>query len=43
VIPIFAMAFGAIAVLLWRSGLGFTLVVSGATLSAGMLMTTLWP
>ncbi|WP_395679672.1 hypothetical protein [Inquilinus sp.] len=42
-IPFVAMAFGAIAMLLWRSGLGFTLVVGGTTLSAAMLMTTLWP
>jgi hypothetical protein len=36
-----AAAFGTIAVLLWSSGLGFTLVVGGATVSAAVLMVTL--
>ncbi|MGO1078437.1 hypothetical protein [Inquilinus sp. CA228] len=40
-IPVVAVTFGTIAVLLWSSGLGFTLVVGGATISATVLMVTL--
>jgi len=39
-IPVAAVIFGTIAVLLWSSGFGFTLVVGGATVSAVVLMVT---